>query len=120
MTEELLAKIDVEKRTTRGRACPRCGGKIIPGIRAVYQAADPEDSFSVWQCERCGYEEMVAKKSPATKAHAPKGAPAASTSMQVAQAKPAPKPMLDSRGRALPPDVRAILQKLGKSESKEL
>jgi len=36
MTEELLAKIDIEKRTTRGRSCPRCGGKIIPSIRAVY------------------------------------------------------------------------------------
>jgi ribosomal protein S27AE len=121
MTEELLAKIDVEKRTTRGRSCPRCGGKIIPGIRAVYQAADPDDSFSVWQCERCGYEEVVAKKAPATKAHAPKGSPSASASTQVAPAKLAPKPpMLDSKGRALPPDVREMLQRMGKPESKEL
>ena len=38
-----LKNIDVEKRTTRGRACPVCGGKIIPSDRAVYQnAAQPE------------------------------------------------------------------------------
>ena len=30
MAEENLLRIDVEKRTTRGRVCPRCGGKIIP------------------------------------------------------------------------------------------
>ena len=52
--------IDVEKRTTRGRACPRCGGKIIPSDRAVYQnTVDPNAVFPIWQCERCGYEEMA-------------------------------------------------------------
>jgi DNA-directed RNA polymerase subunit RPC12/RpoP len=112
MTQELLAQIDVEKRTTRGRACPRCGGKIIPSIRAVYQAADPEDSVSLWQCERCGYEEIVGKKAPATKA-----APAVSTSSEVAKPKPALKPpMLDAKGRALPPDVMAIVSRMGTSE----
>jgi ribosomal protein S27AE len=64
-----LATIDVEKRTTRGRACPRCGGKIIPSNRAVYQSTgDPNDVFPVWQCERCGYEEVGEKKKPAGKA----------------------------------------------------
>ena len=65
-----LLKIDVEKRTTRGRLCPRCGGKIIPSRRAVYQStADPNAVFPVWQCERCGYEELVerAPKAPAKK-----------------------------------------------------
>ena len=42
MAEENLLRIDVEKRTTRGRVCPHCGGKIIPSDRAVYQStADP-------------------------------------------------------------------------------
>ena len=49
MSEDILLSIDVEKRTTRGRACPRCGGKIIPSNRAVYQAVNPDDSFPIWQ-----------------------------------------------------------------------
>jgi len=62
MAEELESLIDVEKRTTRGRSCPRCGGKIIPSNRAVYQSTgDPNAVFHVWQCERCGYEEMSEK-----------------------------------------------------------
>jgi len=65
-----LLNIDVERRTTRGRSCPRCGGKIIPSERAVYQnAADPSAVFPLWQCERCGYEELSerAQKAPAKK-----------------------------------------------------
>jgi len=65
-----LLNIDVERRTTRGRACPRCGGKIIPSERAVYQnAADPTAVYPLWQCERCGYEELSerAQKAPAKK-----------------------------------------------------
>jgi ribosomal protein S27AE len=65
-----LLNIDVERRTTRGRSCPRCGGKIIPSERAVYQnAADPTAVFPLWQCERCGYEELSerAEKAPAKK-----------------------------------------------------
>ena len=58
---ELLSVIDVERRTTRGRSCPRCGGKIIPSARAVYQSTDPTAVFPLWQCERCGYEELVAR-----------------------------------------------------------
>ena len=54
-----LLQIDIERRTTRGRVCPQCGGKIIPSQRAVYQnTADPNVVFPVWQCERCGYEEL--------------------------------------------------------------
>lgn len=69
MAEENLARIDVEKRTTRGRVCPRCGGKIIPSDRAVYQStADPSAAFPIWQCERCGYEEMSERTVPAGKA----------------------------------------------------
>ena len=69
MADENQLQIDIEKRTTRGRACPRCGGKIIPSNRAVYQSAgDPNDVFPVWQCERCGYEEVGEKRKPAGKA----------------------------------------------------
>jgi len=69
MAEDNQLQIDIEKRTTRGRACPRCGGKIIPSNRAVYQSTgDPNDVFPVWQCERCGYEEMGEKRKPAGKA----------------------------------------------------
>ena len=116
MSEENLLRIDVEKRTTRGRACPRCGGKIIPSNRAVYQASDPEDSFPIWQCERCGYEEMTAKKVAAPK----KGATATSSSAQVAKVAPKPKPMLDAKGRALPADVRAIMHMMGQTDGKDV
>src|SRR5438105_14377329 len=60
--------VDVERETIRGRACPRCGGKIIPSRRAVYQSSgDPNAVFPAWQCERCGYEELIARpiKAPA-------------------------------------------------------
>jgi len=63
MSQEIEAAIDVARRTTRGRSCPRCGGKIIPSDRAVYQSTgNPNEVFPVWQCERCGYEEMSEKK----------------------------------------------------------
>jgi len=117
MTEELLAKIDVGRRTTRGRACPRCGGKIIPSNRAVYQATNSDESFPIWQCERCGYEEMgVIKKAPAAKAGTPALA-GATTAVPQQVAKPKPKPKLvDSKGRTLPPDVSALMLQLGQKE----
>ena len=61
-SEENPLGLDVEVQTVRGRACPRCGGKIIPSDRAVYEV------FPVWQCERCGYEEMSERAQPAPKA----------------------------------------------------
>jgi DNA-directed RNA polymerase subunit RPC12/RpoP len=65
-----LANIDVEKRTTRGRACPVCGGKIIPSERAVYQnTADPTAVYPLWECERCGYQELVERAPKAAKKH---------------------------------------------------
>jgi hypothetical protein len=89
----------------------------------VYQAANADDSFPMWQCERCGYEEMIAKKAPALKA-----APAAGGSSQVARgssevapAKPKAKPqMLDAKGRVLPPDVRSIVSNLGPTDVKDV
>lgn len=69
MGEDIALAIDVGRNTTRGRSCPRCGGKIIPSDRAVYQSSgDPNAVFPIWQCERCGYEEMSEKPKPAAKA----------------------------------------------------
>jgi ribosomal protein S27AE len=68
MAEENQLAIDVAKNTTRGRACPRCGGKIIPSDRAVYQSTgDPNAVFPIWQCERCGYEEFSKRPKTAVK-----------------------------------------------------
>ena len=69
-----LSGLDVTRRTVRGRAYPACGGKIIPSDRAVYQATPGADEmYPLWQCERCGYEELGVKKAPPPKpAHAAK------------------------------------------------
>ena len=65
-----LLNIDVEKNTTRGRSCPRCGGKIIPSQQATYQnAGDPTAVYPSWQCERCGYEELVERPQKVAKKH---------------------------------------------------
>lgn len=74
MADELVPAVDIERQTIRGRACPVCGGKVIPSDRAIYQStADPSAVFPAWQCERCGYEELGEQKTPAAKpAHAPK------------------------------------------------
>jgi ribosomal protein S27AE len=65
-----LLKIDIDRRTTRGRACPQCGGKIIPSQRAVYQSTgDPNAVFPLWQCERCGYEKLSEKPEKPGKKH---------------------------------------------------
>jgi ribosomal protein S27AE len=69
MSSDNPLAIDVETRTTRGRACPQCGGKIIPSDRAVYQSSgDPSAVFAIWQCEKCGYEEMSERPKGAGKA----------------------------------------------------
>src|ERR1041384_1967326 len=60
MAEDVAEKlqIDIERRTTRGRVCPVCGGKIIPSRRAVYESkADPTAVLPPWECERCRCEE---------------------------------------------------------------
>jgi hypothetical protein len=66
MADDNPLALNVEIQTTRGRVC---GGKIIPSNRAVYQSgADPAGSFPLWQCERCGYEEVGERRKPAGKA----------------------------------------------------
>lgn len=60
--------LETDRRSIRGRACPLCGGKIIPSDRAVYESrANPSDVFPIWQCERCGYEHMSEKPKPQPK-----------------------------------------------------
>ena len=70
MVDDNAYNVDVEKETIRGRACPRCGGKIIPSNRAVYQSTgDPSAVFPLWECERCGYAEMSEKPKTEKKRH---------------------------------------------------
>jgi len=123
--------IDVDRRTIRGRSCPRCGGKIIPSHRAVYQSAgDPNDVYPSWQCERCGYEELIsrpvkaaAKHGPAAEKAAPEKRPSAVSTSSVASAVAVPHtgfaarvvPALkDRKGRALPPDVNRMMDEMSR------
>lgn len=71
MADESQPKPDNSREAMRGRACPRCGGKIIPSLRAVYEdKANPDAVFPLWECERCGYGEISEKKAAPAK-HAP-------------------------------------------------
>jgi hypothetical protein len=120
--------IDVERRTTRGRVCPRCGGKIIPSRRAVYQSGDPNEVFPAWQCEKCGYEELVsrpvkaapkhgakpAEKKPATAAASSGPGTSGVTTSQKAPAMRATPSMKDRKGRELPADVVRMLTEMNK------
>jgi len=74
MPEETQPTPDNSRAAMRGRACPRCGGKIIPSLRAVYEdKANPEAVYPLWECERCGYGEVSEPAAPAKK-HAPAAA----------------------------------------------
>src|SRR6185295_13995440 len=96
--------IDIERRTTRGRSCPRCGGKIIPSRRAVYQSSgDPNAVFPAWQCERCGYEELIARPVKATPKHGAAKPPA--TASPVSPGTPAGVRAASSEK---PPAARAV------------
>ena len=117
MTPENPLALDVATRTTRGRVCPRCGGKIIPSDRAVYQnAGDPEGVFPVWQCERCGYEEMTSRPKVAVKAKAePKQVKAPATTLNATPAQEAKRPraaVLDPKGRPYPADVLQLIERM--------
>jgi hypothetical protein len=111
-TEELV--LEIEKQSIRGRACPRCAGKIIPSDRAVYQSAGGSNEvFPLWQCERCGYEQLSAKTAEAAKAGKPASAGKESQSKAVTAAAPATAaPMLDAKGRILPRDVQGVLERM--------
>lgn len=124
--------VDVAVRTIRGRACPICGGKIIPSNRAVYlSVGDPSEVFPLWECERCGFSEKYEKPEEPKKAHgapakalaggekpasglvasAPSstgviGTPAAATTPSRAPAK-----------RAVPPDVEKMLEVMNRTRA---
>lgn len=71
--EEIVLNID--RQSIRGRACPMCGGKIIPSNQAVYQGTGGADEvMPLWQCERCGHLEISEKPKAAPK-HPPKPVP---------------------------------------------
>ena len=123
--------IDVERRTTRGRFCPRCGGKIIPSPRAVYQSTgDPNEVFPAWQCERCGYEELVARpvkaapkhgakpaeKKPATAASSAAGTSGVAAPQKAPATRAAPS-MKDRKGRELPSDVVRMLTEMNRTKA---
>lgn len=117
--EELV--LDIDKQSIRGRACPRCAGKIIPSNRAVYQStAGTTDAFPLWQCEKCGYEQLSArpieaakagKDSHTTKAGAPKNVSAGTPTTTAPAAQ-----MRDAKGRAMPRDVQMLLERMPKQE----
>jgi len=66
--EQALATND-DPQSIRRRACPQCGGKIIPSDRALYESkSDPSAVFPLWQCERCGFEQMSERPPAAQKA----------------------------------------------------
>ncbi len=68
MANEQALALNNDQQSIRGRGCPQCGGKIIPSDRAIYESkSDPSAVFPLWQCERCGYEEMSERPSVAKK-----------------------------------------------------
>lgn len=77
MADETLKERDSSRESMRGRACPKCGGKIVPSLRAIYESkTDPTDIFPLWQCERCGYEKLSEKPAAPAKAAGHRAAPA--------------------------------------------
>ena len=117
MTPENPLALDVATRTTRGRVCPRCGGKIIPSDRAVYQnTGDPDAVFPIWQCERCGYEEMAMRPKVAVKAKPePKQVRPPTASVSATPTQEARKPraaQLDAKGRPYPADVLQLIERM--------
>ena len=132
--------VDVAVRTIRGRACPVCGGKIIPSNRAVYQSAgDPTEVYALWECERCGHSEKFEKPLESKKVH---GAPAAKAlpggqertappSVQAGTVGDATSPSAGTpvrvesgrkaraaARRAMPPDVKKMLEVMKRQERK--
>ena len=74
MANEQALALNNDPQSIRGRGCPQCGGKIIPSDRAIYESkSDPSAVFPLWQCERCGYEEM-SQRPPAANKSAPHAA----------------------------------------------
>lgn len=116
MAEQEALVLEIERQSIRGRACPRCGGKIIPSNRAVYQGSGgaASDVFPLWQCERCGYEQLSAKAAGATTAGKDAHAKKESTAKEAGATKAGSAPALlrDAKGRPIPRDVQLVLERM--------
>lgn len=125
--------VDVAVRTIRGRACPICGGKIIPSNRAVYQSAgDASEVFPLWECERCGFSERFEKPEEPKKVHGAaakaigdggKAAPVAATkttpSVGAAGTEAGTRTSRPAAvKRAIPPDVEKMLEVMNRAQPK--
>jgi hypothetical protein len=120
--------VDVAVRTIRGRGCPVCGGKIIPSNRAVYQSAgDPTEVFALWECERCGFAERFEKPEEPKKVHAGAAAKAlpggGAATVKAGGTTSLPAAASGEKGRAaarraMPPDVRKMLEVMRGSQPK--
>ena len=112
--------VDVAVNTIRGRSCPVCGGKIIPSNRAVYQSAggDPSEVFPLWECERCGFSETFSTPDQPKKLHG--AAPKALTGEKAAGAQTVTRTAAGraSAKRAMPPDVRKMLEVMNRTQPK--
>jgi predicted RNA-binding Zn-ribbon protein involved in translation (DUF1610 family) len=104
--------LDIEHKSVRGRACPACGGKIIPSNTAVFQTqGNPEATYVSWQCERCGRLEVFERSLPAVAKHA-KPAPAVSARNAESAGNGSVGRTSDpaSKRGDLPPDVKKLLE----------
>jgi hypothetical protein len=119
--QELEPILDVETRSIRGRACPRCGGKIIPSNTAVFQGqGDPSALYISWQCERCGHQEVFEKPVAAgaakhTKAGANVKAAAPTSNGSDGNRQTSPVVKAGAKSSDLPPDVMKLLEIIGNS-----
>jgi len=97
--------------------------------RRLPKHGDPNAVFPSWQCERCGYEELVSRPAKAAPKHGAKAAEnKAATAQKTASgvvaagsdASPVMTPdkppaaravpaLKDTKGRALPPDVNRMM-----------
>jgi RNase P subunit RPR2 len=105
--------LDIEHKSVRGRACPACGGKIIPSNTAVFQTqGNPEATYVSWQCERCGRQEVFERSQPAATKHAkPASALSARTTESAGNGAVGRKSETAASKRGdLPPDVRKLLE----------
>ena len=120
---ELAPVLDVESRSIRGRACPVCGGKIIPSNTAVFQGqADPSALYVSFQCERCGHQEVFEKPNAAALKHGKPAPTRASSSVSASGAAIGDAGATVSSGSTsaavnLPPDVRKLLEIMNSSSN---
>lgn len=105
------AALDIDRQSIRGRACPQCGGKIIPSNTAVFAGqGESATPFVSWQCERCGYLEVFEVEPAAAGKHG-KGPAATKTVSSGIRGGNGAHVETDSNSGAanLPPDVKRLL-----------